>query len=569
MQQISTDTKIKKLFTEYAAIAGEAGFSAGSDQLKNAIERFSGLVNVPELKIETSYFSGLSPEMSETLLTWILDEKTFYNDTNYSRRFKVGNSTFNFHIGPFKDIDTRLGEVAPLIRILILQNGEYEDADILSRIEVMASHCAYMIVLMETSSTLSGELTKMFSNKSLVFEVYTLDSLPQKKLIARLNEDSYISLLQNVYNYNCLGVLDSFRDIFSMAIEKEERTLTAKKIISQQHGVNEKGKQDSANKSLSKDLNAALALQVKSLEKGIRESYEHYLIPQIGPFAKEMDGIISTMPALQELEKSSTVTLIIQPEFEKEVLDSIYQLLLDKGHEHLVFIRDTFQVIKNDLEDALEKQKLINIPFHIYFLTDQAVVNLLNINVRLDKPYKGSLPKQGILDYMVALSRFQPMLIMIVSTFALFFVKNTPYITVPLILTFFSICIYLINNSIKKEKKENQEKEFEKAKEFLRTETKQIAAEVSKQWMKIISDYLSEQVTKNGQIIENSLATFEKSRNLELEEHERRAKKQIANLDTTQKKIEDYNKFSGQFSQGILQMKSLVKEECAGIGYIF
>jgi hypothetical protein len=564
MENFYASAKVKSILNEFTEKISGEGILSNSEQLKEAATRFADFTEKPEFKIEFSYFSTPKNETVEKALDWILNESEPYHYSNYSRKVFINHEQFQFNFLPVSEAENqKLGNTVPLLKLFLLNEHDLADDSIFDKLEIASTIYPYIIVLSEVPAKIPMKVLESISSNLLFFESYSLDNLPSTKLVQRFDHTEFIGKLNTTFNYIYLNTLESLKNILALLTSQEERLLKAKKVINQQQITNSKSSNNISVEDITNNINNDITAQFTSVESGIVYYLENNLTGQNSAFVKFTEELAATMPRLDESDTSKATVLTISPAFEKAYLDKIYEKLLKTGQENLVLVRDAFTTIKADIEQKIENNAIVCAPLNFKLLTDQQLVKLLDTLVRLDKPYTGSLPKQGLIEYLIALSRFVPILLAIMSALAIYFTKGNPMaatVTVPIVISIFIAFIVIISKSLRKEHKENKGKEQTKAKDYLMNEAKKMASEFTKSWQKIIGDHLRAQLAAATSSIETSVKDFGNKRNSELAEGERRLQRQIQNLENSEKKIETLSSYCKTLSGNIGKLKTEIRQ---------
>ena len=561
MQELIKKSKINSIFTEFVNMVNESGLSNASRQFSDALRDFPYQSDTQNVKCSITYFTPPDKSFFEKAISWICGEQTNFEFSEWKKTIQLDNINFHFSTYPFANITTmQLGETAPACTFLLLSITDLNSAELSDKLLAFSTQFPNLVIIAEQQLSINAATKQEIESNLINLEIYHLTNLPAQQFIKRLIDPEYIKLLNFLLNYNALNAIESFYKIFCLMADQEERSLKAKKTLNQQQLLKTQGNNNTTITRISNILRNELNNQIQTLEKGITDSFENYMRPQTGKLSHKTDEIVHALPALEMQDKAKTTSLFIAPDFEQFFLNQIYDELLNACQEHLIIIRDSFRITQQELEKIIEKNNLPHIPINLKPLSDQQLTLILNSAVRIDKHFEGSVTKEGAMEYFEAIKKYQSVLFMLVSTFGLSYFQGIRYIMIPVTIVLLGVAIFYIHRSVVREHKENSEKEYAKAIESLKNETKRIMDEVAKQWLKVIADHLRTQLTHNQSQIEKAINDIASKRQNEDGEEKRKVERQMQGLDNTERKMAHTVKAKENFYHTLQRIRADIKQ---------
>ena len=556
MKEIIIDQKIISVFSDFVNVVAESGFSNTSHQFSESLESFTAFQQKPFLNIVVCYFQQTTTPFLEKSIEWVVG-KSIDTSIAGTGSLNTNGPVVNYSISRFENIiSSRIGQIPPVVLFLIIDRDSSSLPDLAEKLLAYSLEYPYIAILTEDAGRLPEDMISELKKNLLCFELLDFQENPVGHFGDRLENEHYLGNLNRVLNHNCLKAIDSFYEVLGLMIDQEERILKAKQASSHHQIIEAKlSGAGSAGEVYSK-IRRDITDQITSIDKSICENFDNYLRPKAGDFSIKVEEILQSLPQLNEVQKAKTTALLIPDDYIKFFLDSIYQNLLQTGHEQLITIRDSFKALQLGIESYSENHHAGHIPLNFRSLTDQQLVNMLNGIVRIDKSFEGSLPKQGIMEYFTALKKYQSILLMFISSFGLYFVKSIEYIMIPVTIILLGICVFFIYKSVQQENKEGHEREFEKAKEMLRNESRRIAQEIQKQWTKVISEHLKQQMAQSIACVEAFMKEMESKKNATQEEENKRIQRQNIAIENTERKIMHTARLKENFLRSFERLKS-------------
>ena len=541
---LSADNKVFGLYNEFLGIFNEGGFQSHSRQFSDSVTTFRNVLDKTNWLVNVVCLDKPEAHKLAPLLNWLSGENQEQKATAgfpLSIDAKVDRIQFSINVDTFEAIQSKTTGSEPIVCDIIFISSELNEsneAEIAEFAAAISSEKAYTILCTGTKSKPADQLFRIVRSNALFAEQFTLDQLPEKKFTSRLQEPDFIQFIAACVNYQLISGIESFNKIVDLMVENEERSFKAKKALGQQQAIKIQSKSGPVISDVGTHIKGSITNQFSQLEKAISDSFEAFARPVTGDYSKLTDALADSLETFEETSKSKKKVLTIPKDFTTNYLAEIRKTILSQGHQHLIFMRDSIRETENEINNYCDKNGLPHVALNIKYLTDTNLVELLDSAIRIEKEYEGKMPQKGFYEYFMAMRKYQMIVLMLASTIGLGTAKQSLGLyMIPLSIILLGWGGYNVYKTVNQEAEELQEVELINAKDVLKTESKRIVGEVSRTWVRTISDHLRNQSNSTLTSIENSMKDYFSKRSMEDEEEKKKVQRQIQGVDNSERKL--------------------------------
>jgi hypothetical protein len=450
--------------------------------------------------------------------------------------------SLTIHADSFEAIQsTKAGSTQAVCDVILISGtlNEQLESEMAEYVSAISQEKAYTLLCTSQKSRTADQLFRSVRNNSLFAEQFSLDNLPEKKFLSRFAEPDFIPFITACVNYQLIAGMEGFNKILDLMVQNEERSYKAKKALGQQQAIKLQSKAGPTSSDVSSYVKTTINNQFSQLEKAINDSFESYARPVTGDYSKLTESIAEKLEQFEEIIKSKKKVLNIPKSFTNHFLAEIRKSILDQGHQHLIFMRDSIRETESELNDYCEKNGIPALSLNLKYLTDATLLELLDSAIRIEKDYEGKLPQKGFYEYFMAMRKYQMLFFMVASTFGLSFLRNRSMMmyTLPLTIILMAWGGYSVYKTVNEEAEDLKETELANAKDVLKNESKRIVSEVSRTWLRTLTDHLRNQSSSSLMSIENTIKDYFSKKNAEDEEEKKKVQRQMQGIDNSERKM--------------------------------
>jgi hypothetical protein len=546
MPSIKTDSKILSLADEMKRFALETEQSLPFPAFQKGLDQWLDAVSRPIPTIAFYYFSDLSEAQMDTWCKYLLPVE---NIPEGMEALRAGNAAmlelswngFPFRLGlaPFEQVHAlSFGSLKPIMALCLLQDADVQEPDWADKLLSLAGDSPWLRIWADANHQRlikdHQELRRHFLRTDLLE-----GTMPQTSelLTEWLQEPSRVAQLQSGFQYVSLQALETLFTVFGLSLEQEERNLKGKKVMNQQQVIGIQTQQTPALHDLNATLKNLISQQLSQVEKGISETLENSVRPQVGGLLKEVEQQLEHFTVLEQEKGNRQILLKIPEELQQSFFEAINRFYMKTGHDNLIIIRDALKGLEHEIEQYLKKNEIPHNALNIRFPGDEQLKLAIESALRWDKEYEGTMARKGAFEYFSAMRKYQMLFFMLASTFGLTFLRNLRAYTLPLSILLLGFGGFMVWKTVDKENAEHDSKELDKAKESMRSEARRMGNEIIRHWGRHTSDYLRNVTTQLQNTVEQNLKSFLQYKQQSDEELRKKVQRQVQNLDNFEKKI--------------------------------
>ena len=554
---LKIDRKIFNLIESVDLIIKDAVLKLPS--LTNAYENFVSSIQKPVVTIELVLFSPISAENEKSIVKWLSgsDEVTLADGLE----FEVAGINFCIRKSDFQRVKSNaIGDIQSTIKCVFLTEEDLNDTDIIEKLIATTSLSDFIYVFVESEYALKKINKEVIEEQKLKIEYINLKNIdPELSFAKKITNADFLYAIIGLYNYVLIQSIESIRDVISLAIDQEKRSLRAKTAMNKQQVMKVQAVKQLSVSDCMSEVKRISSNQSKLFMRGIEEGVDKKIISKNGELITKINEMTENLDTLSEILKNKEVVFSLPTTFSDDVLVQSRQLLLKVGQEQLIMLHDSFKEIQSEINGFFNKEEIPLPTINFKYLTDQKLRSILDEIIHWDKVYEGSAVKKGAYDYFMAVRKYQMFVFLILSTFGLSFSRDLKLYMIPITILLMGIGGLLVYKSVKKESAEKKENELIKAKNAVLTEVKRIGNDFVRSWQKVIRDHIDMQENMNILDIESHLKQFLQGKKKLEEDEKNQVQRQSQALDNVERKFQSFIRLQDDLSKNIERSKTDLK----------
>lgn len=360
-------------------------------------------------------------------------------------------------------------------------------------------------------------------------------------------------------SYGVLYGLETAADGIRLVVEQEQRSIRVKRALAQQEAT----KLQQAGIGTT-DVIIEMRTRVQRLlaefEKSVQERMAEMFAPQIGTLTLRVEDQLRRLTDLERVPREKSVELRVPYPVESSVLGTVREAIRERAVSDLSAMRDLLEVVSTEIDAGLTAAGGSPVTLRHVFVPESRLTRIIDSSVRIDRAFRGELPKQGWQEYLQQAKKYQVLLSVLLPVLTLFAVPQTRFLTVYMTITLFVIGATTLPRTIKRERLEHIAKEIEKARDTMRIETRRMFAEAERGWMSAMSDALREEQSSVLIQFETAVREGVTRRTMQLAEDRRRVQRQLQGLENTDRQLAAARRTRDTVVSGIDQMRGALRQ---------
>lgn len=381
----------------------------------------------------------------------------------------------------------------------------------------------YHIVLIKnyTENTETENLlkNKLKSNVEIInFELNDLELNSQ--VITELKNKDCKKLIDISVLQTCIPIINTLKEI----IETESKiNFTQKQLASQDNIIIRKEESGFSNNDITTSARQIIQKNVLDIDKGFKSKYDELNKPIVGNFYLQLDDFINKISfedidQFDVAEKSEKIETKLNASKSELFKENIVNSINNEFKKDLIFLNSSCNDGIEKINNLLASKNLSKIKKDNFINPDIQSDKIVSSNNYIQRPYLGEITKKGVMEYFIALRDYTGMIMVVVGIFSpLLMMSSTsddqvgfwsflnkisavlrlakqPIQLITIILIAFMIIygIFDLRKRIPRKREEERERELKKVKENLMQEGRRIYADISRDWVAMLSNYLRE-----------------------------------------------------------------------------
>ena len=426
---------------------------------------------------------------------------------------------------------------------------------------------AMMLLLADSGESSNSMQSLALQRQVAIVETASVESLAAGGWRARVEAGSLPAMPMILRAYAALYAIETAASALRLVIEQEQRSMKVKRAIAQQE--NAKLQQPIASPmELIGETRSQLQRSFSEFERTVQEGLRALFLPRVGSLAQVVEQFLLAITKFEELKGEKTISLRLGEPVEAEFFRKIRDACQERCMEDLVRVNELFEGAAARGNAALAAIEAPSFEVQHAIISQLRISRMLDSALRVDRPYRGELPNPGIQEYSQQVKRYLNIVLAVLGTAtAGMSTKVLPpkvvmLITIPLTLA----GVATLPHRIKRERAENLAKEFERARDVMRSEARRIFADVEREWMALVGEALRDEQTFYLQQFESSVREGQSRRANELADDKRRLQRQLSGMDSTDKVLAATRRTRDTVETAVTQLRAALRVQLAGAG---
>ncbi len=355
--------------------------------------------------------------------------------------------------------------------------------------------------------------------------------------------------------------LEKIIDAYNLFINQIERELSAQQILAQQQNNMLQGVNVSGGKDSFRELKVRIEKYFNNFETGIKNKFEEAIRPEIGSLWLKMENMIAGMESLHKTSVGKKTVLSIPETKVKEVLDELQSFFYNNFTADIMTMNDLFNIIEKDIEREITKMGAVYLPINFRHMSADIISTILNSQIRIQSPFKSEMSNTGLYQYFMAIRQYQMIFVIIFSTFGLSFIRQMDQIMIPATIVLLGVGGYFVVKSVKKERKNTEEKELEKAVKFIQGTYQKIYVDSTRNWLSKMGEHLKTEMKDVLRTVENHVGSFVDAQKDQQKSQQQLIKRQVKSLEEREKSLKLYTKEGENIKRNIRRFRTDIRTE--------
>lgn len=436
---------------------------------------------------------------------------------------KENEYQYNFLNSISKSTSDSFPNIQATVALLLIDN-DFINEGFIDKITKFKKEDYHVIFIKNYSENI--EIEKLLKNKLksnveiIKLEIDDLELNTQVKTELK-NKDCNklidISIIQTI-----VPIINSLKDI----VETESKiNFTQKQLSAQDNIIIRKEESSFSNNDLTTSARNIIQKNILDIEKGFKAKYDELNKPIIGNFYLQLDGFVNSITfedlaqfdVAEKSEKIETKLIASKSDLFRE---KIINTLNDELKKDLNFLNSSCKEGIEKINNLLANKNLQKIKKDDIVSSNIQTDKIITSNNYIQRPYIGEITKKGVMEYFIALRDYTGMIMVVVGILSPLMMLSSlsgkkegewyeefafiigefmkpikmglAIITAIIVLFMIIYGIFDLRTRIPKKRMEEKERELKKVKENLMQEGRRIYADISRDWVTMIANYLKE-----------------------------------------------------------------------------
>ncbi len=439
-------------------------------------------------------------------------------------------------------VGRRAGQRKPPILVVVHTPEPAPDKELKDAVFEAVQDHPLSLLLVPAEAAWAKALANLASRETWMCKAIGLELMAERNLEENLQLSPWKEARPLMVGWSAAGALVSLYEGLGLALEKERGSLKSKRTVLDQKAAVSQQKQTGNASDIIADARAHIQKQFDIYQKDSAKRMQSLVAQFDGTLSQEIESTIKAFSEFDYEKKPKIFVVRVPADLQNQLLARTKQVLAEAGRADLVAMGEMFRKAQEDVEKLVESKGGPPTVVHFHYLPDHELTNLLERSIGIQRPYQGTLARRGPMDYFMAARRYQMIFFMMFSAFGLSFVRSYRQIMVPLTVLLLSFGLLNVVNSTRKQEKETEELELEKARELLRAEFRRCMNEVDKNWSSILSNHLAAQQSEVLENIDSSVKSFFEGASRQASEDKVLQQRQLKGIDQAERKLTEADK---------------------------
>lgn len=432
----------------------------------------------------------------------------------------------------------RAGEIFPPILVFIIAERLGNDVTPPGSMVTLFDDRPYVALMDATGTSDLTALQHVAQGHAWYAEILPADSVSAAPFAAQISTPPWTIVVDLLSAYAVLRALKSAVEGVRVVLEQEERRLRAKRVILQQQATRIQQPSGTSPNELVMELRAQVQRQVGEFEHGIQQRLRSLFAPQIGTLTREAEQLLNMLKPLDEQPGEKRVILTVPDVFDRQLRSKINERVRAHCVSDLRSLADLYALMKEDVDQQLASDGARSLLVSYAYPDADRLDTLLAIHFRIDRPYRGELPRRSMLNEIARAPQrvwmmLSPLSAVIIGSAAQQAIQHYS----PVALAMLVVAGFFTHRSIKREHAESLERETERARESLRAELRRSFGDFDREWSAFLSEHLRGQLGVLAGQAEASLRDLGAARAAQAAEEKRKTQRQVQTLELDEKRL--------------------------------
>lgn len=552
----------QRLAADLARCVEEAGRLPSTRRLAEDLVSLSTYGADGLLEVDVAVAGALNEMRAAAVANWICSDlsPTIVSGTgDHHAVIAAGPIRLSLHVFPAGVPPVRKAATsrAPVL-VCVLASADVLDVGSAGALEALFEDRPHVSLLLPRSFGQSSDLRAMAQERAWHVQLEDLDALTRPTLVDRFAALPSSSATDLLRAHAVMIGLDSASQVLASVIDQEVRGIRVKRSMTQQKASRLQPTSAVGTSELLTDIRNRITRQFTDFERGAAERLASLFTPQIGTLWRETESRLENINGFDEEKKAKSTVMRIPQRKEAELLETVRHTIRAHATADLVAMRDLFQVTSGDIEQLVGDD--VPLMLHFQYLGTDRLQRLVDVSLRMDKSYKGELPRKGPMEYFMGARRYQMLVYMLMSTFGLTALRRhgTGMIVVSLVLLGFGG--FMVSRSVKEEREEGMAKELERARDTVRMEMRRVFAELERGWLSLLTDHLKGQLTSVLAQVDGAVREAQAKKSTEAADEKRRVQRQIQSLEALERQLIAADKARDGVASSVAQLRGELRQ---------
>ena len=537
----------RQVVGDLAELVGAAGKSPALAKLGERTANLENLVGSGVLEVEV-ILGEVSEQWRGAVARWLQIDEGILQDAissqepielplQFDRRFSVVRIRSGYD-----SAGRQAGQRVPPILVVVHTPEPAPEKEIKDAIFDAVQEHPLSLLLVPAAAGWAKALATLASRDRWMCKAIGLELLAERDLEENLQLSPWKETAPFMVGWSATGAMGSLYNGLGLALEKEQRSLKSKRTLLDQKAAVDQQKATGNAGEIIGEVRGYIQKQFDNFQKESANRMQSAIGQFDGSLSQEIEASIKAFNQFEYEKKPKTLIVRVPAETQNHLLSRAKEVLSEAGRADLVAMGETFRRAQEEVEKLVEAKSGPPTVVHFNYLPDHELTNLVERSIGIQRPYSGTLPRRGPMDYFMAARRYQMVFFMMFSAFGLSFVRSYRQVMVPMTVLLLSFGLLNVVNSTRKQEKETEELELEKARELLRAELRRSMNEVDKSWSSAMSSHLSSQQSIALERIEATVNTYFEGASRKAADEKVLQQRQIKGLDQAERKVTEASK---------------------------
>ncbi len=457
----------------------------------------------------------------------------------------------------------RAGECPAPVLIMVYGSREAPADDMVEEMVCSLRERPLSILVAPRDSDWARGLAAVGNRQEWACHGLSFDELRPDGLTRAMQSPPWRDARELLRTWSVAGALESLQRALGTVFEKERRGLKAKRTLLAERSVAARSRRQTSASEVLGEVRSTLQKSVGDFQETVAERLESLVAPFDGTLSEEIEKRISALDELEQERGTKKIRTRVPDSFQRGLLERIRCEVGELMRADLGRLGALHETLAQSLAQRVAEAQGPPVVVSFQPLGEDGPVRLLDRFVKIQRPYHGELQKRGPMEYFMAARRYQMVFFMMFTTFGLSFMRSIQSFAIPAGLLLLAIGLLNVADSTIKERREEQEKELQRARETLRGDLRRMLSELQKAWQSMLGAHFSRQQSEQVEQLERSLTAYFEERQRGFAERQEKQQHQLKALDGRERTVADAARRAEQAARELSALGGQVKAQFA------